>query len=81
MSDPYRGKLYPACFESAEGFIQWRALALRATQRCTPCEDCTLVYQQRMTCEGRCDQKLVRDRFGVLPYAARKREERRDAKS
>ena len=55
---------YPICFECEDGWRQWRELAWR-TERVSPCDDCTLIYRQRMARLGRCEEAQVRERFTI----------------
>ena len=66
------GASFPPCFESAEGYAQWLALARAAGLQASVCDDCTSFYRQRMEREDRCQRDWVRVRFVVRPKGARR---------
>jgi hypothetical protein len=56
---------FPACFNSAQGYAEWREWVRKAVYICTPCDDCTAAYSHQMQRAGRCDADWVRARFRV----------------
>ncbi len=56
---------FPACFDSLEGFQQWRQLAVRSGGAVRPCDDCSAVYRQQMERADRCRAEEVRVLFMV----------------
>jgi hypothetical protein len=51
------GGYYPACFNSAREYSEWRLLLRqsRESMRVGYCYDCTPDYKMEMMCEGRCE--------------------------
>lgn len=53
---------YPACFDSAQQYREWKELARlsKVSPTNSYCNDCTPEYQSRMIVEGRCGYPTVR---------------------
>lgn len=61
---------YPLCFNSLQGYADWRKTAVRTVQigACSfaaPCHDCPAGFASRMRADGRCQPALVRRQFSV----------------
>lgn len=54
----------PLCFPSQKMYDDWKALARKAQENSSPCDDCTFAYAESMG--DRCQRSRVRIIFLVL---------------
>jgi hypothetical protein len=59
----FHEKFYPHCFPDRKIFLEWQYWAKVSKEVCSPCSDCSTLYEAQMVSLSRCHKEFISKTF------------------